>query len=254
MCMDNCIKRYENKIVLVTGASRGIGAAIAARFAKEGAVVIVNYSGNDEAADRTVENILAANGKAEKYKCQVDSYEETEKMITYIMGKYKRIDILINNAGIAIDTLFEDKTKDNFMKTLDINLIASFLLCKKIGPKMVDNKYGVIINISSTNGIDTPYIESIDYDASKAGLISLSKNLANYFAPYVRVNTICPGWVNTEMNKNLDSDFISKEENKILLGRFANPREVANLVEFLISDKANYINDSIIRIDGGIKC
>ena len=81
MCMDNCIKRYENKIVLVTGASRGIGAAIAARFAKEGAVVIVNYSGNDEAADRTVENILAANGKAEKYKCQVDSYEETEKMI-----------------------------------------------------------------------------------------------------------------------------------------------------------------------------
>jgi len=170
------------------------------------------------------------------------------------MDKYKRIDILINNAGIAIDTLFEDKTKDNFMKTLDINLIASFLLCKKIGPKMVDNKYGVIINISSTNGIDTPYIESIDYDASKAGLISLSKNLANYFAPYVRVNTICPGWVNTEMNKNLDSDFISKEENKILLGRFANPREVANLVEFLISDKANYINDSIIRIDGGIKC
>lgn len=119
---------------------------------------------------------------------------------------------------------------------------------------MVDNKYGVIINISSTNGIDTPYIESIDYDASKAGLISLSKNLANYFAPYVRVNTICPGWVNTEMNKNLDSDFISKEENKILLGRFANPREVANLVEFLISDKASYINDSIIRIDGGIKC
>ena len=94
MCMDNCIKRYENKIVLVTGASRGIGAAIAARFAKEGAVVIVNYSGNDEAADRTVENILAANGKAEKYKCQVDSYEETEKMITYIMDKYKRIDIL----------------------------------------------------------------------------------------------------------------------------------------------------------------
>ena len=154
----------------------------------------------------------------------------------------------------AVDTLFEDKTKDNFMKTLDINLIAPFLLCKKIGPKMVDNKYGIIINISSTNGIDTPYIESIDYDASKAGLISLSKNLANYFAPYVRVNTICPGWVNTEMNKNLDSDFISKEENKILLGRFANPREVANLVEFLISDKANYINDSIIRIDGGIKC
>ena len=104
MCMDNCIKRYENKIVLVTGASRGIGAAIAARFAKEGAVVIVNYSGNDEAADRTVENILAANGKAEKYKCQVDSYEETEKMITYIMDKYKRIDTGAKSQSPAPDS------------------------------------------------------------------------------------------------------------------------------------------------------
>ena len=119
---------------------------------------------------------------------------------------------------------------------------------------MKENKYGVIINISSTNGIDTSYIESSDYDASKAGLISLSKNLANYFAPYVRVNTICPGWVNTEMNKELDKDFIKNEEDKILLGRFANPEELANLIEFLISDKASYINNSIIRIDGGIKC
>ena len=175
-------------------------------------------------------------------------------MLTIIYDRYNSIDILINNAGIAIDTLFEDKIKDNFMKTLDINLIAPFLLCKKIGPKMKENKYGVIINMSSTNGIDTSYIESLDYDASKAGLISLSKNLANYFAPYVRVNTICPGWVNTEMNKELDKDFIKNEEDKILLGRFANPEEIANLIEFLISDKASYINNSIIRIDGGIKC
>ena len=118
----------------------------------------------------------------------------------------------------------------------------------------LNNKYGVIINISSTNGIDTPYIESVDYDASKAGLISLSNNLANYLAPYVRVNTICPGWINTNMNKNLDKEFINKEENKILLGRFGNPNEVAELVFFLVSDNASYINNSIIRIDGGKKC
>ena len=161
---------------------------------------------------------------------------------------------LINNAATTCDTLFEDKTKDNFMNTLDINLVAPFLLCQKIGPKMKENRYGVIINISSTNGIDTPYIESVDYDASKAGLISLSNNLANYLAPYVRVNTICPGWINTNMNKNLDKEFINKEENKILLGRFGNPNEVAELVFFLVSDNASYINNSIIRIDGGKKC
>ena len=119
---------------------------------------------------------------------------------------------------------------------------------------MKDNKNGIIINISSTNGIDTPYIESIDYDTSKAGLISLSNNLANYLAPYVRVNTICPGWINTSMNKELDNEFKCNEEDKILLGRFGNPIEVASVVKFLISDEASYINNSIIRVDGGKKC
>lgn len=242
------------KTVLVTGSSSGIGKEIARILAKD-YDVILHYNSNENSTRLLKEELdKEYNRDYLMVKCDLSKEDEIDNMFDIIYNRYNNIDILINNAGIAIDTLFEDKTKDNFMKTLDINLIAPFLLCKKIGPKMVDNKYGIIINISSTNGIDTPYIESIDYDASKAGLISLSKNLANYFAPYVRVNTICPGWVNTEMNKNLDSDFISKEENKILLGRFANPREVANLVEFLISDKANYINDSIIRIDGGIKC
>lgn len=242
------------KTVLVTGSSSGIGKEIARILAKD-YDVILHYNSNENSTRLLKEELdKEYNRDYLMVKCDLSKEEEIDNMLDIIYNRYNNIDILINNAGIAIDTLFEDKTKDNFMKTLDINLIAPFFLCKKIGPKMVNNKYGVIINISSTNGIDTPYIESIDYDASKAGLISLSKNLANYFAPYVRVNTICPGWVNTEMNKNLDSDFISKEENKILLGRFANPREVANLVEFLISDKANYINDSIIRIDGGIKC
>lgn len=242
------------KTVLVTGSSSGIGKEIARILAKD-YDVILHYNSNENSTRLLKEELdKEYNRDYLMVKCDLSKEEEIDNMLDIIYNRYNNIDILINNAGIAIDTLFEDKTKDNFMKTLDINLIAPFLLCKKIGPKMVNNKYGVIINISSTNGIDTPYIESIDYDASKAGLISLSKNLANYFVPYVRVNTICPGWVNTEMNKNLDSDFISKEENKILLGRFANPREVANLVEFLISDKANYINDSIIRIDGGIKC
>ena len=242
------------KIVLITGASSDIGSEIASLLG-DSYEVILHYNNNYDEVMKLKDKLdTLYNTDVLAVKCNLAKEEEIDNMLRIIYDRYDKIDILINNAATTCDTLFEDKTKDNFMKTLDINLIAPFLLCKKIGPKMVDNKYGLIINISSTNGIDTPYIESIDYDASKAGLISLSKNLANYFAPYVRVNTICPGWVNTEMNKNLDSDFISKEENKILLGRFANPREVANLVEFLISDKANYINDSIIRIDGGIKC
>lgn len=242
------------KVALVTGSSSGIGKEIARTLAKD-YDVILHYNSNEKSTKLLKEELdNKYNSDYLMVKCDLSKEEEIDNMLKIIYNKYENIDILINNAGIAIDTLFEDKTKDNFMKILDINLIAPFLLCKKIGPKMVNNKYGVIINISSTNGIDTPYIEGLDYDASKAGLISLSKNLANYLAPYVRVNVVCPGWVNTEMNKNLDSDFIKAEEDKILLGRFANPKEIANLVEFLISDKASYINNSIIRIDGGIKC
>ena len=242
------------KTVLITGSSSGIGKEIARVLAKD-YDVILHYNNGYESAKLLKEELdKKYNRDYLMVKCDLSKEEEIDNMLNTIYERYNSIDILINNAGIAIDTLFEDKTKDNFMKTLDINLIAPFLLCKKIGPKMKENKYGVIINMSSTNGIDTSYIESLDYDASKAGLISLSKNLANYFAPYVRVNTICPGWVNTEMNKELDKDFIKNEEDKILLGRFANPEEIANLIEFLISDKASYINNSIIRIDGGIKC
>ena len=242
------------KSVLITGASSGIGREII-RILASSYDVIIHYNNNYESAlelKKEIDNKY--NRDFLMVKSNLNNEEEIDNMLRIIYDRYDKIDILINNAATTCDTLFEDKTKDNFMNTLDINLVAPFLLCQKIGPKMKENRYGVIINISSTNGIDTPYIESVDYDASKAGLISLSNNLANYLAPYVRVNTICPGWINTNMNKNLDKEFINKEENKILLGRFGNPNEVAELVSFLISDNASYINNSIIRIDGGKKC
>ena len=242
------------KVVLITGTSSGIGKEIAKLLAKD-YEVILHYNNNYSEVIKLKKELDSLYKKELLIvKCNLTKEEEIDDMLNIIYKKYKKIDILINNAGIAIDTLFEDKTKDNFMKVLDTNLIAPFLLCKKIGPKMKENKYGVIINISSTNGIDTPYVESLDYDASKVGLISLSNNIANYLSPYVRVNTICPGWIDTNMNKELDKDFIKQEEEKILLRRFGNPKEVADLVSFLISDKASYINNSIIRIDGGKKC
>ena len=242
------------KVVLITGTSSGIGKEIAKLLSKD-YEVILHYNNNYSEVIKLKKELDSLYKKDLLIvKCNLTKEEEIDNMLNIIYNKYKKIDILINNAGIAIDTLFEDKTKDNFMKVLDTNLIAPFLLCKKIGPKMKENKDGVIINISSTNGIDTPYVESLDYDASKAGLISLSNNIANYLAPYVRVNTICPGWIDTRMNKELDKEFVKKEEEKILLGRFGKPEEIANLVDFLISDEANYINNSVIRIDGGKKC
>ena len=136
---------------------------------------------------------------------------------------------------------------------LKINLVAPFLLSKLFGKDMYENKKGNIINISSTNGIDSYYEYSLDYDSSKAALINLTHNLANHYSPYVRVNCVCPGWINTPMNKELDQEYKEKEEKKILLNRFAEVDEIANLVYFLSSDEASYINDSIIKIDGGVK-
>lgn len=242
------------KVVLVTGSSSGIGREIVRKLAND-YEVIIHYNNNYANAIELKEELDSLYKKdILMVKCDLSSEEEIDSMLSTIYDRYSSIDVLINNAGIAIDTDFLDKTKENFMKTLEVNLIAPFLLSKKIGLKMKDNKRGVIINISSTNGIDTLYPESIDYDASKAGLINLSSNLANYFAPYVRINTICPGWVNTNMNKELDKDFIKEEKKKILLERFAEPDEIASLVKFLISDEASYINNSIIRIDGGKRC
>ena len=242
------------KVVLITGASSKIGEAISRELIKD-YEVILHYNTNENRITTLKEELEKEyNKKVLTIKCNLSCEEEIDNMLKEIYSQYQNIDILINNAAITIDTFFEDKTKENFIKTLDVNLVAPFLLSKKIGPKMKENKDGIIINISSTNGIDTPYIESIDYDASKAGLISLSNNLANYLSPYVRVNTVCPGWINTDINKDLDKDFVAKEIDKILLGRFGEPEEVSHLIKFLVSDEAQYINNSIIRIDGGKRC
>ena len=242
------------EVVLVTGATPGIGREIVKILAPF-YEVLIHYNQNYVEALKLKEQLETTyHRKFLIFKCDLSSEKEIDLMLERIYNEYPKIDILINNAGIAIDTLFEDKSKENFMKTLEINTIAPFLLSKKIGLEMRKNQYGIIINISSTNGIDTLYPESIDYDASKAGLISLTTNLANYLAPYVRVNTICPGWIKTDMNKNLSSEFIANERKKILLARFGEPKEVAEVVKFLISAKASYINNSIIRVDGGKKC
>lgn len=243
-----------NNVVLVTGGSRGIGRATVIEFAKKGYDVVINYVNDYEAALSLKEEVESKyNIKALIIKADVSNEEEVKKMVEEIISVFGHIDCLVNNAGIAIDTIFEDKTVENFRRILDVNLIGPFLVSKEVGKYMLKEKKGSIINVSSTNGIDTIYPESLDYDASKAGLISLTKNLATQYAPYIRVNSIAPGWVSTEMNKELDDDFIKEECEKILVDRFANPSEIAKVIAFLASDDASYINSEVIRVDGGWK-
>lgn len=245
----------NKKTVLVTGSSSGLGACIAEKYAKEGYNVIINYLSNYKNAN-DLKNKLE-----EKYncdclviKCDVSNDYEVDNLYKKSIEKFGFIDVLINNAGVANDSDFESKTKEDFIKTYSINTYSVYLLSKKFGKDMYDNKKGCIINIASSNAIDSYYEFSAEYDASKAATVNLTHNIANHFSPYVRVNCICPGWINTPMNANLDQKFKEEEINKTLLHRFAEPIEIANLVYFLSSNEASYINDAIIKIDGGRKC
>lgn len=245
---------FKDKVAIVTGGSRGIGSAIVRDLASHNCNVCINYNNSFNEAKKLKEELEQRyQTKILLAKADISKEEEIVKLVENVYNYFGRIDILINNAGIAIDTTIEDKTVDNFHKTLDTNLIGPFLLSREVSKHMLKQKDGSIINISSTNGIDTYYSYSLDYDASKAGLISLTHNLAEIYAPYIRVNAVAPGWVNTEMNKELDSVFKKNEENDIYLGRFAEPEEIAKVVTFLVSSDASYINGEIIRVDGGIR-
>lgn len=241
------------KVALITGASRGIGRAVAIELAKQGYDIAFTYNVNLERAEKVKKEILSLGAKCEFYQCDISSEAQVKDVGYQVMKEFKKIDVLINNASIAIDTLFADKTPDNFRRTLDVNLVGTFMMSKCIGEYMLQNKSGVIINIASTNGINTYYPMCLDYDASKAGLISLTHNLAMQFAPYINVNAIAPGFIATESEvKDMDEEFIKAEEEKIFLKRSGTEQDVANLVAFLVSDKASYINNEVIRIDGGI--
>lgn len=241
-----------NKNALITGGTRGIGEAIAHEFAKKGYNLIINYVNSKEKAEKLKNELEEIyNIKVLTSQADLADEKEIENMVDIALKKFGKIDVLVNNAGIVIDKEFEDRTIEDWKQILNINLIAPFILTKLIGKEMVKNKSGAIINISSTNGINTYYPTSVDYDASKSGLISLTYDSAVELAPYVRVNCIAPGWVNTEMNKELPEDFVKEETERILVKRFAEPEEIAKVATFLASDDASFINSTVIKVDGG---
>ena len=243
---------FKDKVVLITGSSRGIGRSIAISFAKEGAKVIINYNNSDIDAEIAYDIISSYGNDCMVIKADVANEKDVKKMIEKIIDKYGRIDVLVNNAGIAIDAEFDEKTVDNWQQTLNTNVLGPFLTSKYVGKYMMNQKYGKIINISSTNGINTIYPYSADYDASKAALINLTKNLAIQYAPYINVNSVAPGWVDTLMNSELSKSYLRDEKEKILLKRFAEPEEISNVVLFLASDKSRYITSEIITVSGGL--
>ena len=233
------MKRFENKIVLVTGAGRGIGASIAKRFASEGAEVIVNYSGNDEAAQKTVDEITATGGQAQKYKCSVNDSESVKVMIDEIIKEFGRIDILVNNAGITKDGLMLRMTDEDFDRVIDVNLKGTFNCTKYVSKYMLKQKSGKIINISSVVGL-SGNAGQVNYSASKAGIIGITKSAAKELSSRgITVNAVAPGYVDTDMTKVLSDNIRNEILKNIPLQRMGNVEDISNCVAFLASEDAS---------------
>ena len=246
------MKRFENKIVLVTGAGRGIGASIAKRFASEGAEVLVNYSVNDEAAQKTVDEITATGGQAQKYKCSVNDSESVKVMIDEIIKEFGRIDILVNNAGITKDGLMLRMTDEDFDRVIDVNLKGTFNCTKYVSKYMLKQKSGKIINISSVVGL-SGNAGQVNYSASKAGIIGITKSAAKELSSRgITVNAVAPGYVDTDMTKVLSDNIRNEILKNIPLQRMGNVEDISNCVAFLASEDASYITGQVISVDGGM--
>jgi len=238
-----------DKVCLVTGGSRGIGRAICLRLAQEGANVVVNYSTGEDMASQVVREIKKLGQRAIMYKADVSSFDQVSKMIDDIVKEFGRIDILVNNAGVTKDALILRMSEQDWDKVIDVNLKGVFNASRACVKYMVKQRKGKIINISSIVGI-YGNAGQVNYAASKAGIIGFTKSLAKELGSRgITVNAVAPGFIKTDMT----ASFLEKEDqivSRIPLKRLGNPDEVANLVVFLASGKADYITGQIIAIDG----
>lgn len=242
------------KTVLITGGAINLGAAISTLFAQNGYNVVINYNKSKKEALKLQNDLVKKyHIKAKAIKADISQEEEVKAMLESILKEFKVIDVLVNNAAYYKDCEMMKKETKDLKRVLEVNVIGTFLVSKYVSKNMLKNKQGHIINISSTNAIDTLNPYSFDYDASKAAIISLTHNLAYELAPFIRVNAVAPGWINTKPVLEMNPHIIKEEQEKILLKRFANVEEIANVILFLASDKSSYINNSIIRVDGGIR-
>lgn len=241
----------KRKVCLVTGASRGIGREIAIDLSKD-YDLIINYGGSKDKA-LEVQKICEANGSNTLvYQCDVSNMEQVEKMYEEIIKKYGRIDVVVNNAGIAHGAPITSMTEELWDKVLDINLKGVFNSCKFASKYMKEQKSGRIINMSSVLGM-VGSANLTNYSASKAGVIGLTKALAKELGQYeVTVNAVAPGYIVTDMTDQFDENTNKKIMAMLPIKRFGKPEDISNMVMFLASDKSNYITGQIISVNGGL--
>ncbi|OLA78400.1 MAG: 3-oxoacyl-[acyl-carrier-protein] reductase [Candidatus Melainabacteria bacterium 35_41] len=238
----------SEKLALVTGASRGIGKACAIELAKAGYDIAVNFAGNEEAANKTVEEIKALGVDAAAFKFDVSNQEAAAKGVEAVLEKFGRIDILVNNAGITRDGLFMRMSAENWDAVINTNLSSAFYVSQPVVKVMMKQRSGAIINMSSVVGVSGNAGQA-NYSAAKAGLIGLTKTLAKELGSRgIRVNAIAPGFINTDMTKDLDT---SKFTDFIPLKRLGEPEDIAKAVKFLAAD-SDYITGQVLEVDGGL--
>lgn len=242
----------NGKVAVVTGASRGIGRAVAIKLAGEGAVVVINYNGSKERAESVKNEIEAAGGKAAIRQCNVSDYNECEEMFKDIIAEFGSIDILVNNAGITKDGLLMKMSEADYDAVLDTNLKGTFNCIRFVARQMIKQRGGRIINMSSVSGV-LGNAGQANYSASKAGVIGLTKSAARELAARgITVNAIAPGFINTEMTEVLSDKVKEGAVAQIPLGRFGETEDIANAAAFLASDQARYITGQVLHVDGGM--
>lgn len=242
----------KDKVAIVTGASKGIGRAIAINFAKEGAKVVLNYRSDDNGAQEVLKEIENSGGVALLHKGDVSDFSVAEDLIKFCIEKFSRIDILVNNAGITRDTLLLRMKEEDFDSVINVNLKGSFNCVKHASSFMIKQKYGKILNISSVIGI-IGNVGQINYAASKAGIIGMTKSLAKELGSRgINVNAIAPGFIETDMTSVLEDKTKETIMSHIPLKRMGSVEDVSNLAVFLASDLASYITGQVITVDGGM--
>lgn len=242
----------SEKIAVVTGGSRGIGAAIAKKLASQGMTVIINYCGSEDRALAVKSEIEAAGGQAEAWRCDVSDCGQCESFVKTVMEKYGRIDVLVNNAGITRDGLMMRMTDEDFSRVIDTNLKGTFYMMRFVSRHMLKAKKGRIINMASVVGL-MGNAGQVNYAASKAGVIGATKSAAKELASRgITVNAIAPGFIDTEMTGALSEKVQEQILTQIPLGTFGKPEDIANCAAFLASDEAAYITGQVIQVDGGM--